>query len=132
MSSSSKPARLWARSQFDCAMHQEEAAGFFDALLALWPGEIGDLDLDITLADWLVSTGRAPFPRKAPSAGLRQSLVSEALLEYVTRGRLLGPAAKACTWETDTLPARAIRAIINERVRHRGGCSCGSGSDDAG
>lgn len=134
MSSHSKVARAWANGRFECAVHQEEAARFFDAIQTLCSTDIGDMDPDTTLDDWLASTGHAPLPRSAASMGVQSvhSLVREALRQHITRRQLLGPAAEACTWETDTLSARAIRAIINERVRHRGGCSCRSGSDGAG
>lgn len=134
MISHSKAARAWAKGRFECAVHQEEAAGFFDAIQPLCSTDIGDMDPDTTLDDWLASTGHAPFARSAAPIAVQtvHTLVREALRQHITRRQLLGPAAEGCTWDTDTLSARAIRAIINERVRRRGGCSCRSGSDGAG
>jgi hypothetical protein len=131
MSSYSKAA--WAGANFGCAVHQEEAAALFDAIPELCSSEIDDLDPDSTLDDWLVSSGHTPFPRTAPSLGARTvHSVKQVLRDYFTRQQLLGPASEACTWDTDTLAARGIRAIINERVRQRGGCACGPPSDAAG
>jgi hypothetical protein len=30
----------------------------------------------------------------------------------------------ASTWDPATIWVRSIRTIVNERVRHRGGCTC--------
>jgi hypothetical protein len=38
---------------------------------------------------------------------------------------LLGSVAGASTWDPATVWFRSISSIVNERVRHRGGCSCG-------
>lgn len=38
---------------------------------------------------------------------------------------LLGPAARQCRWDPSTLWTRSMRGVVNERVRWRGGCTCG-------
>ena len=38
---------------------------------------------------------------------------------------LVGPGAMRTTWDCETLPARSIRGIIEERVRLRDDCACG-------
>jgi len=57
-----------------------------------------------------------------------RDLVKLALLqvadESVTK-RLLGPALETSHWDAATIWVRSIRGIINERVRHCGGCKCG-------
>src|SRR5205814_192133 len=37
---------------------------------------------------------------------------------------LLGSFARASTWDPTTIWFRSIASIVNERVHHRGGCSC--------
>jgi len=37
---------------------------------------------------------------------------------------VLGPRASQCTWAHETLRARSIRGVIEERVRIRGDCTC--------
>jgi hypothetical protein len=39
--------------------------------------------------------------------------------------RLLGAAVQTSHWDAATIWVRSIRGVINERVRHRGGCTCG-------
>jgi hypothetical protein len=38
---------------------------------------------------------------------------------------LLGSVSRASRWDPVTIWSRSIYSIINERVRHREGCSCG-------
>ena len=38
---------------------------------------------------------------------------------------LLGSFARSSTWDPATIWFRSIGGIVNERVHHRGGCSCG-------
>jgi len=37
---------------------------------------------------------------------------------------LLGPWAERSRWDPKTIRTRSVRAVINERVRHSGGCVC--------
>jgi hypothetical protein len=37
---------------------------------------------------------------------------------------LLGPAAESCTWTGDTIWARSVRSVVNERARRQTGCVC--------
>jgi len=52
-----------------------------------------------------------------------------AALENATSGHafkaLLGPASGLSQWDPQTIWARSVRGIVNERIKHRGGCSCG-------
>jgi hypothetical protein len=132
--SQSKAASTWATRRFDCPVHREEAAAFFDAIQERFSVEIGDPDPDLTLNDLLSSVGHPLFARAAsPSQRrTRRDVVQDALADFIYRKALLGPASDGCTWDVKTLGVRFVRAIIDQRVRHRGGCTCGSGTPSAG
>jgi len=119
-----------------CDAHRREARAVHEALEALAKQPLPAVDPgavlgDVLPAEW-VSQLQRPRSPTAPDATLAQMLgtqavVRDALYTYLTqrlRSTLLGPAAEASTWDTDTLPIRSVRGLVDERVRHSGGCAC--------
>jgi hypothetical protein len=125
MRSHSKTAVTWAERWFQCSVHREEAASLFDGIRSLCSAELGDPDPESTLGEVLASVGRSALIQTGGPQNLEvRHLVQRAVQDHIVRAPLLGPAAKGCTWDVGTLPVRFLRAIVDERVRHRGGCSC--------
>jgi hypothetical protein len=93
----------------------------------LCPADLGDPDPARTLGDLLGAVGSKAFDRAPTLRNVEDTrqVIEAAIRDRMFRDPLLGPAARSCTWDMDTLPSRFIRAIVDERVRHRGGCSCG-------
>ena len=145
MSPSRKPsvadrAREFARSHFPaCAVHVEEAAAVFTAIEAMNRGPVGSADPDIPLAQLVPDIARS-----APSQGdsldaLERRMAIEAelgpseltavaiaqLADESVAKPLLGPAWGRSRWDPGTIWSRSLRGVVNERVRYRGGCSCG-------
>jgi hypothetical protein len=129
-------AEDFARARFPpCAVHREEAAAVFAILEVLNRGPLHAQDPDVPLAELLPSVTRGvdsldAIERKmAIEAELGSSeLASLALAELADESvakPLLGPAWSQSSWDPATIWSRSLRGVVNERVRYRGGCTCG-------
>jgi len=128
-----------ARLFLACHAHQRETKAVVEALEQLKSTPLTSSGLDVTIAE--VFGDRAPHGRTASDsleAVERQlaleeelaerDLVKLALVQVEDEGvmkRLLGPAIETSHWDAATVWVRSIRGLINERVRHCGGCQCG-------
>ena len=132
-------ASEFAHSHFPgCAVHTQEAAAVFATIEALNRRPVGSPDPDITLAELLPELGRKVASQDSLDV-LEQQMAVEAELgsremaalamsqlaaESVAKP-LLGPAWGRSRWDPATIWSRSLRGVVNERVRYRGGCSCG-------
>ena len=97
------------------------------------------LDLDRTIADLLPQSmgrrsGRADsldaieleLALEEDKPALRDAARLAILLaaDEMVMKPLLGPWAERSRWDPKTIRTRSVRAVINERVRHSGGCVC--------
>jgi hypothetical protein len=139
-SSANHRAREFAVSHFPaCTVHAEEATAVFTTFEALNRRPVHSADPDIPLAQLVPD-----LARNAPSQGdsleaLERTMAIEAelgaadstavaiaeLADESVAKPLLGPAWGRSRWDPGTIWSRSLRGIVNERVRHRGGCSCG-------
>jgi hypothetical protein len=128
------------RSHFPgCAVHCEEAAAVYTTVESLNGGRIGSDDPDIPLAQLVPEMARRALSQgdsldvienqMALEAELASSeLTSLALAELADESvvkPLLGSAWGRSRWDPGTIWSRSLRGVVNERVRYRGGCSCG-------
>jgi acyl carrier protein len=119
-----------------CAAHQEEATAVHIAIERLARKELSTLDPDAMLGpllgfedradsldvvEWVMAVEEEFGHGRVPEAGD----ASVASWQEAVKSALLGPAAHHCAWEPSTIWVRSARGIVNERVRCRGGCSCG-------
>jgi hypothetical protein len=65
-----------------------------------------------------------------PKSAEFTTALEEATTYHIFRG-LLGPASRLSRWDPHTIWTRSLRGIVNERVKHRGGCSCGESESRA-
>lgn len=80
--------------------------------------------LILTLNFWCTrSKSRRLLTEKTLVPVGREVLKDLSKTEYVFN-TLLGSVASASTWDPVTIWVRSIRSIVNERARHRGGCTC--------
>ena len=122
-----------------CEAHRREARAVHEALEQMVKQPLAGLDPEAVLGDvlpaeWVSRLQRPPsaigsdaHPTTLAQVLSKQAVVSDALHTYLTqrlRTTLLGPAAAASTWDAGTLPARSVRGLVDERVRHSGGCAC--------
>lgn len=128
-------------SQFgDCKAHRREARAVHCAIEELSKRPLPFLDPDSAIADlvpgpWASASGSPPNSQARNRQQLTfgqilsdQALVTRLVKQYIaerTLKTLLGPAAKRCTWDADTIAARSVRGLVTERVRCLGGCDCG-------
>lgn len=123
----------------DCQAHRREAKAVHRAIEELSKRPLPLLDPDSAIADlvpgpWASASGsppgsHAPDPELLTLGQLlsHQALVIGALKRHIAERilkTLLGPAAKHCTWDADTIAARSVRGLVTERVRCLGGCDC--------
>ena len=121
-----------------CDAHRIEMIEVVSALERLTGGRLVGLQGDTTIADVLGDPTLENMPvgldsltvlgllleHEADSGTPAEKEVAREVLGMAVVYRLLGPAAGHCTWAADTVWARSIFGIVNERVRWRGGCTC--------
>ena len=129
-----------------CPVHRHEAQAAFEALEQLARRALLKVGADMPVGAVLASSSSSGETLSPDSLDLIElELAAEAELEdphihsqaaAFTRAEhvlrtLLGAAAKRSTWDPETIWMRSIRGIVNERVRHRGGCVCAEASTPA-
>jgi hypothetical protein len=138
-SSPAQRANAFAQAHFPrCAVHSEEAASVYATLEELNRKPLPSDDPDTALVELVPSL--APTGEDVDSLdAIERQLAVEAELGQSDRARvalaerahesivkpLLGGAWGSSRWDPRTIWLRSIRGIVNERVRYRGGCSCG-------
>jgi len=119
-----------------CPAHRREAQATFEALERVAGRVLLALDADATVGAVLGS--RDPTPPADSLDVIEAQMALEEELGHPTHMQevlgvaraghvlrsLLGPAAQQSTWEPDTVWPRSVRGVVNERVRHREGCTC--------
>ena len=111
-----------------CKVHRREARAVFSSLEALLNRPLHSLSPETSIAELLPLVSEDEPPNLVPGAARVSDLVAQGLRDYLrekARESLLGPVARECRWTPDTIGARSIRGIVNERVRLSGGCTCG-------
>lgn len=122
----------------DCKVHRREAKAVHRAIEDLSKRPFSSLNPDSAIADLALgpwaSASRGPHSSQPDPEQLtlrqllsNQALVTRALKRYMAKRilkTLLGSAAQRCTWDADTIAARSVRGLVNERVRCLGGCGC--------
>jgi hypothetical protein len=124
----------FARARFpQCAVHREEAAAVFATLEILNRGPLHVSDPDVPLAELLPTRGvdsldaierKMALEAELGSSEIASLALAELADESVSKP-LLGPAWSHSSWDPATIWSRSLRGVVNERVRHRGGCTCG-------
>jgi hypothetical protein len=122
----------------ECPAHRREALETFDALEDVAGRPLLAVTADVTVEAVLGPDVTAPHAEHSP-ADIDQPLALQEeelgdptllpdALEVARADRvlraLLGPVAPLNTWDPETVWLRSLRGVINERVRHRGGCTC--------
>jgi hypothetical protein len=131
-------AQAFAETYFaGCFAHRREAHDTFEALEQIARRVLLAVTPDIQLGAMLDRSGPGPdledsLDSVEHALALEEELRDPALLPEaldVARAAevlriLLGPVAAHTTWDPETVWLRSLRGIVNERVRHRGGCTC--------
>jgi acyl carrier protein len=134
----SERARAFAERYFaSCEAHRQEAAAVHAAIEFLSQAEQVNLNPETSIAEILESVPN-DSPPGMDSLDVVEFVVTieeecgreipgdtDALRKWAVFGSLLGPNVNRSTWTGDTLQARSVRGVVNERVRLRGDCSCG-------
>ncbi len=110
-----------------CKIHRREARAVFMSLEELLKRPLRALSPETSIVELLPWVQGGERDILVLGAARRSDLVAYALREYLrekARASLLGPFVQKCTWTPDTIGARSVRGIVNERVRLRGGCTC--------
>jgi hypothetical protein len=119
-----------------CACHAQAANAVHRAVEQLTGTRHPTLSLDETVAEALGHAGTGLYPGLDSLATVEVALAVEEeyglssadALDDATAHRilaiLLGPAAKASSWDARTVWVRSIRAIINARVGRDAACLC--------
>ncbi len=127
----------FARAHFGpCRIHLREARAVHAALEKMCHRTLASLDPEATIRDLLpLAEPRVKGTRRLRSTDLSgltvravRDLVVELLADESVMKPLLGPAHSATRWDPSTIWARSVRGVINERVRHQQGCTCGVGA----
>src|SRR6266542_5966176 len=145
---SRKRAREFAAENFvACDVHQTESVAVHQALQRLCEKELPDLEPATLVREILLAPTRLPTPplhihsqmdsldriELAIAIEEEQGSINDSdvdsFLNDLTRTQqvfetLLGSFARASTWDPATIWFRSIGSIVNERVHHRGGCTC--------
>ena len=109
-------AKTFADAAFpDCAGHGAEALATLQVLERLVGHRLDHVELDAPLSQVLPDRSRPAHHRE----------VKEEIWATTVCHALLGPTARATTWDGSTIWARSLRGIINERMRSAADCSCG-------
>jgi hypothetical protein len=131
-------AVLAAQHFAGCEAHRRETAALFLALEQMHGTSLPQLNLDVTIGELLpqlMSREHSPHDsleavelRMAVEEELGQQdlakLAVRQLADESVLTPLLGVAAESTQWDASTVWVRSVRGIINERVRHSGGCTC--------
>ena len=144
MNRNRQPGRQFAETYFGgCTAHTAAAEALYRALEELRHADT-QLQPEATVAEAVMGSPDEPRPesvfadaqKTTDLLGVVEKVVAadwpydspqDAFRDVVARRvmeSLLGPAARASTWTPRTVWVRSVRAIVNERVRHAGGCSC--------
>jgi hypothetical protein len=128
-----------------CSVHRAEAISVYEALHRLCRRELPTIGPDTSVREILPAPARVPpslsdfgsitdpFDRIeiAMAAEEEQGSMSDEEMDDIMKdfsrtehvfNTLLDSVAT--TWDPATIWVRSIRMIVNERVRHRGGCTC--------
>jgi hypothetical protein len=120
-------------------VHATEASAVYAAAERLRRAPLGDLDLDATVEDVLGDSLLLMASRDSldlmeqlmaieeefgPQVIDAKAEVTRSLLGDAVFRVLLGDISQRTGWSSETVWARSVRGIINERVRCRGGCAC--------
>jgi hypothetical protein len=146
---SRKRAREFAAHNFAaCSVHQAEAISVHEALQRLCKRELSTVEPAKLVREILPAPTRLPASVSHTGSGTdsldriefamaveeEQGSMSDCEMENVLKDlsrtqqvfdTLLGSVAGTSTWNPATIWCRSIGSIVNERVRHCGGCSCG-------
>jgi hypothetical protein len=141
-------AREFAAHNFAiCSVHQAEAFSVHETLQCLCNRELSTVEpaklvceilpAPTTLPPSVSETGSGfdsldrielavafEEERRAMSDHEMDKAIKDFLKTEHVFNSLLGSVASATTWDPATIWFRSIRTIVNERVRHRGGCTC--------
>ena len=128
-----------------CSIHRAEAISVYEALQRLCRRELPTIEPDTPIGEILPAPARLP-PSLSASGSItdpldriefamaaeeEQGSMSDEEMDDIIKdfsrteqvfNTLLGSVAS--TWDPATIWVRSIRAIVNERVCHRGGCAC--------
>ena len=116
----------------ECETHRREAASVYLAVEHLRRAPASPNDLDMPIGDLLPHL----MAHRPPAPGSREALdpeVERGVLHVADESvmkPLLGPAVDSSQWDASTIWVRSLRGVINERVRHSGGCACGAPPSD--
>lgn len=128
-----------------CSVHRAEAISVHEALQRLCKRELPSIEPDTPVGEIVPAPTRLPPSLSDPRSGAdpldriefamaveeEQGSMSDQEMDAVIKdfsrtehvfNTLLGFVAS--TWDPATIWVRSIRTIVNERVRHRGGCTC--------
>jgi hypothetical protein len=126
-----------------CASHVEEAIAVHKLVERFCGRRLRELDADASVEDVVGPTATVSLRGldMVEVAELVAALEKEAAVTHepeladeppdvlaagVLGQVLLGPAATRTRWDPVTVWRRSVRGVINERVRWRGGCTCGT------
>jgi hypothetical protein len=123
-----------------CPAHRREAGAVCRALGDMRGKPLDRLDLDLTVAELLpeLMASRSSGIDSLEAIQLQMALEAEEKMEARDIVRLaarevadekvmnplLGRWARHSGWDPRTIWVRSLRGVINERVRHSGGCVC--------
>ena len=123
-----------------CRAHAREAAALHRVLERLSPKPRPVITADLAIAD-VVGTHESPHFRNLDflevvelvealeaewgvSRSRERTAATDAAWGALLSRWLLGSSPGTTTWDAETILARSVRGIIDERVRRAGGCAC--------
>ena len=139
MTRRSERALAFAATHFaGCSAHLIQAEAVHEQLAILAKSEALTVAPDDRIADLLGHSASIPddavdsLDRVELEMALEEELLQPELVKGAvgassaehTLATLLGPWRPYCPWDPETVWLRSVRGIINERVRHSGGCYC--------
>ena len=140
MTSHTARARAFAATHFSgCDAHRTHAEAVHEQIEKLAKDySVTDLDPEATIAEALGHAQGRDHPagdsldrvelEMALQEGMSHTQVVRRALEARVAKRvldtLLGSPHHSSPWDPQTVWVRSVRGIVNERVRHSGGCTC--------
>jgi hypothetical protein len=142
-------AEVFATRNFPiCGVHQTEAIAVHQALQGLCENELRDLEPAKLVREIVPAPARFPAPllhshsevdsldcielaiaieeeKGSITDSEMDSFLNDLKRTQQVFDTVLGPVADKSTWDPATVWFRSISSVVDERVRHRGGCSCG-------
>jgi hypothetical protein len=140
----SRSRRFAERHFAGCVAHCREAEAVHSAVEMLSQKEQADLDPALTVAEVLCYDRSNSYP-PALVAGIQKDKdflaemdrtaaaewpyrsgedALDDVMAYRVLSLMLGSTVSRSTWSPLTVWARSVRAMVDERVRRSGGCSC--------